>query len=266
MGFLLNEYRCHLVDTSRNLGGSMAGLADSTGKVIVLNPGSPTSPTVFSDAQATALGLTGGLAVVSFQNGAVRFYTLDTVTSIDLTGVTADGRAIGIQGLTPNAQHVIPINPLSSQQLLAVPFGASNAVETDTGLDLPAGCVLHPSSVFLRVTSADATETIDIGLLSSESGGDADGLVALATVATAGWVNLWPTINNGATIDFTNGNTFGALLGNSITGSDAVATCGGFYPRSHRTDGVAKSISWTGSAGSDTAAGYAYLGYHKLAF
>jgi hypothetical protein len=35
--------------------------------------------------------------------------------------------------------------------------------------------------------------------------------------------------------------------------------------RYHRTDGTAKSISYTGSAGSDTAAGYLFLQYTRLA-
>jgi hypothetical protein len=187
------------------------------------------------------------------------------VTAVDLTGITADGRAIGLNSVNSSVGRIL-IDPMRSRQTVAIPFGASNNVETDTGLDLPANCLLTAYDVSLRVTTADATETIDVGLLSSESGGDADGIITLGDVGTTGWRELLPQITGGSTIDFTPVGYVGALLATKITGSDVVATVGGFTSKRYRTDGTAKSITWTGSAGSDTAAGYVYLSWDRLAF
>ena len=135
-----------------------------------------------------------------------------------------------------------------------LPFGASDNTETDTGIDLPANLLVKDA--FIRVTTEDATETLDFGILASEGGGDADGFGMVLSVATAGYVNMWPVVTNGSNIDYhVHTSGYGALLKNGIAGADAVATVGGVQRRYHRTDGTAKSISYTGSAGSDTAAG-----------
>jgi len=77
-------------------------------------------------------------------------------------------------------------------------------------------------------------------------------------------VNLIPQITGGTNIDYGSTNYVGALLATVIAGADAVATVGGWTPIcSYRTDGVAKSISYTCSAGSDTFYGYLYLGYTR---
>jgi hypothetical protein len=148
--------------------------------------------------------------------------------------------------------------------MLVVPFGANDNSELDTGLDLPVANLLV-QDVLLRVTTADATETIEVGILSSESGGDLDGFIDAASVGTAGYVNLWPTVTGGTNIDYHDATAgYGVFLSQSIAGADAVATVGGFERRYYRTDGTAKSISYTGSSGSDTAAGYIYLPYLRL--
>src|SRR3990167_9855574 len=63
----------------------------------------------------------------------------------------------------------------------AAPTGS----EQDTGIDLPAKCIVR--DVFVDVTTAEttgATKTMNVGLLASESGGDADGfLVGISFVA-----------------------------------------------------------------------------------
>lgn len=264
---LTNEWNFRLVDGSRNLGASQHSVDDDSGKLIVLTEDLPDSPTIYSDAVgATAITETAGIAVLTFTNGHVRFYTASTVTALDICGITADGRTFSLNSVGANQQHMIPVNPLGGSQLLVVPYGASNATETDTGLDLPSNCLITASGVKLRVTTIDATETVDFGLLSSEAGGDADGFMALASVGVSGFVELLPQITGGINIDYVSTNYIGALLATSIPGADAVATVGGFTTKNYRTDGTAKSITYTGSAGSDTAAGYWYLSFQRLPF
>jgi hypothetical protein len=232
---------------------------DDAGVCNVLVAGSPVEVTIYTDGN----GQVAASNPLTFTNGVVSFWTADTVTSVDLSIMTSSGDACFVTGVT-ESMHRVDINPDERTQTLVVPFAASNATEVDTGFDFPANCLLSPYGTHLRVTTVDATETIDVGLLSSEGGGDANGFITLASVATAGIVNLIPQITGGTNIDFVSTNFIGALLATSITGADAVATVGGWTPIHYRTDGTAKSITYTGSTGSDTAAGYIYFTYTKL--
>lgn len=260
----LTEWMLNLVDVSRNI-GLAPGIDDDSGKVIVMTEDTPDSPTIYTDAQGTTLTETAGVAVLTFTNGIVRFWTQNSVTALDMSGITADGRTFNLNSVTPS-QHMVPINPQNSRQLIVIPFGASDNAEMDTGIDLPSNCLIHPLDVKLRVTAIDATETIDVGLLSSESGGDANGFITAASVASSGFVELLPQITGGTNIDYVGTRYIGDLLATSITGADAVATVGGFTFKVYRTDGTAKSITYTGSSGSDTAAGYIYLSFVRLPF
>lgn len=260
----VTEWYFQLADATKN-SNVMPGIDDDSGKMFVLTEDTPDSPAIYTDAQGTALTETAGVAVLTFTNGVVRFWTSSSVTALDICGITANGRTFARNSVTPS-QHLIPVNTINSRQLLVVPFGASDNAETDTGVDLPSNCIISPLDVKLRVTTADATETIDFGLLSSESGGDANGFVTAASVASTGFVELLPQITNGTNIDYVGTRYVGDLLATSIAGADAVATCGGFTYKNYRTDGTAKSITYTGSAGSDTAAGYLYLSYQLMPF
>ncbi len=263
MGLLLNKWSFQLVDVTQS--HAQSAIDDDTGKIMVLTEDAPDSPVIYTDENGTTLTETGGIGVLTLTNGRVTFYTAATVTAVDLTGITADGRAIGINSVS-SSQGRILINPHRTYQTVAVPFGPNNNSEQDTGLDLPANCLMTAWDVALRVTTLDATEDINVGILSSESGGDADGFIAVAPVGTAGFVELIGQTTGGTTIDFTGVGYVGALLASKITGSDAVATNGGFSSKMYRTDGTAKSISYTGSTGSDTAAGYVYLSWRRLPF
>lgn len=106
--------------------------------------------------------------------------------------------------------------------------------ETDTGTDLPSDAIV--TDVLLNVTTPESTgttKTIDVGLLSGESNGDADGFLDGVSVASAGWVK--GTLASG-------GQTLGALLRTDESGSSA------FVPEPHIID-TAVSVSYTaGSA------------------
>lgn len=263
MGYLMTRWSFQLVDTLRS--DVQDDIDDDAGKLIVLTEDTPDSPTLYSNEGGTTISETGGVGVLTFRDGRVSFWTAATVTALDLTGITADGRAIGLNSVSSSVGR-IPINPMQTRQTVAVPFGASDNAETDTGLDLPSNCLMTAFDVAINVTTTDATETIDAGLLSSESGGDANGFITAASVENGGFVQLLPQITGGANIDYVGTRYVGDLLATSIVGADAVATVGGFTSKRYRTDGTAKSITYTGSAGSDTAAGYFYLSWDRLAF
>lgn len=263
MGLLLNKWSFQLVDVSQS--SAQTYINDDTGKLMVLTEDTPDSPTIYTDENGTSLTETNGIGVLTFTDGRATFYTASTVTAVDLTGITADGRAIGMNSVGSSVGRIL-INPMQPGQTVGIPFGASDNSEKDTGLDLPSNCLITAFDVSLRVTTTDATETIDVGLLSSESGGDANGFITAASVANSGFVELLPQITGGTNIDYVGTRYVGDLLATSIAGADAVATVGGFTSKRYRTDGTAKSITYTGSAGSDTAAGYVYLSWRRLAF
>ena len=250
------EWYFQLWDAQRKI-----SIDDDSAQLLVLTAGAPTAPVIYSDDKGSSVS-NAVRTPRSFVNGACRFWTNRDVTSVDLSLLTAKGEAYFFEDVAYSC-HRLDVNPFERDHMLVVPFGASSASEVDTGIDLPANLLVKDA--FIKVTTTDATETLDVGILSSESGGDADGFVLLTDVATAGYVNQFPVVTGGTTIDYvvhTSGK--GAFLKNGIAGADAVATVGGVQPRYYVTDGTAKSITYTGSTGSDTAAGYVVLLISRL--
>lgn len=72
-----------------------------------------------------------------------------------------------------------------------VPFTApADGSETDTGYDLPAdGIVVDCYMIVDTAEAIGTTKTVDVGLLSSETNGDADGFLDGVSVAAAGFVS-----------------------------------------------------------------------------
>lgn len=142
-------------------------------------------------------------------------------------------------------------------------FAHSDNAETDTGVDFDYDTKIL--DVVVEVVTIDATETISIGLLSSETSGDADGLRAGVAVGVAGYIADTGVITNGSTSDYFAATTYGALLVTAITGSDGAATSGGVSWIGHTVVSAnAKSLTYTGSAGSDTAAGYIHYDFVRV--
>lgn len=216
-------------------------LITAGGTVHVAQAGLPDLQDIY-DAD-TLLAATNPLTPV---RGKIRFATLATVASVDLYGIDADGRFFVRKGVKPGA--VTEIYPDDgTHQVAVIPFSvadATAATEKDTGFDLPLHAVVESAGV--HVTAADATETIDVGVLSSETAGDADGFLVAASVAATGRV-LGLLIGT---------DTRGALLREDTNAASV------FVPKGHPFTGSdGRSISYTLSAGSDTAKGFIHLPY-----
>lgn len=164
---------------------------------------------------------------------------------------TADmklGDLLGVDGLDDNAVRAALANHVISPIKVAkIPVTALSTGEKDTGFDLPTkGIVLD---VFVDVTTAEATgstKTIDVGLLSSESGGDADGF--LDGVVDSAIAVVGPEV---AATDGSNQNYFaaapklGALLRQGDLGGDAAGTSAALIKKAHILNGTAKSLTYT---------------------
>jgi hypothetical protein len=191
---------------------------------------------------------------VSMTKGKVRFAVagaatigMATIPTMDIYGISGNGIAFQIRGALPG-QGEIRLASSRTAQVLMIPFNINDTtatVETDTGFDLTPGMIINPLGCSVYVTAIDATETINVGLLSSESGGDADGILAILSVGTLGVIA--PTLASGA-------ETIGALL--------KVASDSGMVPRQHVVT-TAVSVSYTLTAGSDTAGGVIHISYNR---
>jgi hypothetical protein len=145
-----------------------------------------------------------------------------------------------------------------------LPFGHVTAgAEVDTGYDLPAAGILR--DILIEITTADAGETLDVGLLSTGGAGfDINGFAAAVPLDTLGWIRPeGACAGSGASYIWTT-NYRGALLAHYTAGTNADDR-GIYLEAPHMTDSVAnKSVSYTVSS-SDTAHGNIWLRIENLA-
>ena len=190
--------------------------------------------------------------VVSATRGKFRFAVVNTglgSPALDVFGFAPGGHFFFVKNVKPASITDIWIDSNKLEQLAIVPFSmadATAATEKDTGLDFTTGMTIMPFTA-VDVRTVDSGKTIDFGLLSSESGGDADGFVAAASVATAAVVQA----KCAATA------TLGALLRETVVADAGTAS----VRHSYTIGATAVSLTYTISSGSTTAAGYMRIPY-----
>ncbi len=210
------------------------------GSYMVCQAGTATKQPIYNKA-GTQLNST--TAFVALNYGAMEFYVPDTVNianGVDIYGMAPDGQFFVKRGVVPSGPNQIMVDRGIREQVALVPFSATDstaASEKDTGLDLIVNSVVSPF-VGVRMLTVDATETIDVGILSTETG-DADGFLALMPVSGSGT----------AMAKSASTNTRGALLG------------GATLDRGYVVLSTGVSVSYTLTAGSDTADGLIILPY-----
>lgn len=259
MGFRPNLYQISLVNQRSLDGHSSDGLITTGALVFIYDAGTKTLSTVYSDEKLTATKTTPISRATFATDGMITFYS--TAATHDIFVALSDGSVARYSGVSPTT-HVLPINTDGVDKCLVFPmvFNAGGT-ETDTGLDLPKMSKIY--DVGLEVITVDATETVTIGLLSSETAGDADGLMLSTAVDTAGFFQLWAT-TDGATEDFVSATRAGALIGIGSVGTDGANDFGqpggpGHIVRASN----AVSVTYTPSS-SDTFAGYGYVFFRHL--
>lgn len=181
---------------------------------------------------------------VALNNGLIDFWVGDAVNYVDLYIQGPNGHFVVLEDVGPSGPNEIYIDQGQKIGTMVIPFDIADttaATETDTGFDEPANALMLPSPA-VNVVDLDAAENIDVGTDSTDAG-DADGFLAALSVATAGVAK--GTLADGA-------QTIGALLKTDESAGD-------FVPEAHVSGG--KSITYTLTAGSDTAAGKILLPY-----
>lgn len=235
MAYLIFDFQ--LVDSlGRNIGGTggmVTACAVGTGNKVATY-----DPVTF------ALRADSGKAPVALVNGHVKFAIADTVTAVDLYGIAPGGQFFEFLNRTPNDLGDGLVDTFRRAHVANIPWSAADstaATEKDTGFKLPIGALVSPFQAVV-VKAIDATETIDFGILSTETG-DADGFGVAAPVGVLGTIGL----KSAATA------TRGALIG------------AGTLDRGYAVLSTGVSVSYTTSAGSDTGHGFLLIPYDLAA-
>lgn len=229
------EYRIQLKD-----GATGKAIITSGGKVFVAANGDALKQAI-KDADGASMS-----NPMTPTRGFINFFTATSVTKVDLYIQCPGGQFIVVKDVEPSGPNEISVNTNSRHQCMVIPWAAADitaATETSTGFTVPNGIMLP--TPFINVTAIDATEDLDVGTLSSDSG-DADGYIDSVSVGTLGIAK--------ATL-LASGDTMGALfsvLDSANSGDDA--------PEGD-VSMVGKTITITTSTGSDTGKGFVHLPY-----
>jgi len=144
-------------------------------------------------------------------------------------------------------------------------FSATD-VEIDIAEDLPFPCLV--TKVFFNCTVAEATggtKTIDIGILSTEGSGDANGFCAAIPVSATGIVMPGATITAGTGESFFASTTKGVLLASLTAGTNLATDVGTYYEFPHVVVLGSQSITYTmGSGDFESLVGVIIVEYIQL--
>lgn len=225
--------------------------------VFVYTAGTKTLATIYADDANTALANPITRATFATKQ-QIEFFCASP--SVDIYINDALGNESFIPSFLPTDRTVV-LSKTGVSKHLVIPF-SFNTAETDTGIDLPYGVEIHRAMV--EVVTVDATETMDVGLLSSETAGDTNGILSLVPMDNAGFVKPW-SITDGATEDFISSPYYGALMGLGSAGTNTANDFGQPGGAGHIVTGSnAVSVVYQHSAGTDTAAGYIHLWFRYL--
>lgn len=205
-------------------------ISSSGGQVQVNTAGSAAKATLYDKNGVAASN------PVALTAGGAEFYVASTIATVDLYIQAPHGQFAVKKSVAVGGAYEYEVDTDRKDQVFVIPFSYADSVaatEKSTGFRLPAYSQVlgRLSGCGIRVTTADATETIDVGTLESggAGGGDANGFNAAAV------------LDNAAQLIGTNG----ALFSTNAPYLADVAT--------------EKLISYTLTAGSDTAAGFIIL-------
>jgi hypothetical protein len=197
-------------------------------------------------------------------NTIATFDSTNELLNVEASKLGIAGTAMTATAAELNAVADVSVNgaivKVKKIALTAATHGTGS--EVDTAFDLPAKSILLDA--YVDVTTAEATgttKTLDVGLLSSESGGDADGFLDGVSVAATGLVQAGGTFST----DHWASTTRGALLLEKFLAGTNSTNEGVNVRKSHLSTSVtAKSVSVTSGSAFTEFAGALYLVYVEL--
>lgn len=224
----------------QDLEGRIVGIAG--GQVMACATNSPNQVAIY-DANGAQINATAATRVAQALNrGNILIRTADSVENFDLHIMTPTGHWVDVYNVRAGDRKELQYSTRDRMSLIYLPVGEVTAngftagTEFDTGFDLMTGMVVLPDTGW-ETTTLEAARTIEIGLLSSESGGDADGFIDAMSTAAA----VVEMCKSAATA------TRGALVG------------AGTLDRGYIVGATAKSLSFTWLAASTVAKGFGLI-------
>jgi hypothetical protein len=252
------KYEIQVKDARSFIAASDEGLIESGVYTFVYDAGTKTLSTIYADGARTTLA--NPITRAQFaSDDMIKFFSAST--SHDIFIADDKGNVAEHLAVSPNT-HVVPLNRAGADKVMVFPIVSNTGgTETDTGLDLPYKA--HVYNCAVEVTTIDATETVHVGILSSETGGDADGLLVGVDVGSTGFVKPF-TNTAGSAETYVSTSTFGVLMGPAVVGTNADTDVGVARGWGHVVNGSSgQSISYTPSS-SDTLVGYGYVYFKQL--
>lgn len=171
---------------------------DDTGKFQIYTAGSAARPTIFNSAGASATQEVVGTSYLSqtMTDATLTFYTARSVSAVDVSILTAGGRAYFLDGLN-SSEHRIDVDPDQTEWVLCVAFDdrASATTIRPLGFQLRPGMVVKDLVVNVKAafTGAAATAaTYDFG-----RSGDPNGLIDGLTLSAITLKRLQPISTTG---------------------------------------------------------------------
>ncbi len=252
MGFGYKKYDLSVIDPR-------TGEAITSGVyVFVYSAGTKTLATIYSNEAGVSKTNPITRTVFGTQQ-KVEFYCADS--TVDIFIADDKGNTAFIPSVPPT-EHVLKLDRSGNDKCFVAPFlFNSGGTEVDTGLDFPLNVMIY--NALIEVVTTDASETISVGLLSSETAGDADGILAAVPTDNAAFLKPWSNVDT-TTEDYISAPYFGALMGKGSAGTSAANDFGQSGGAGHIVSGSnARSLVYLPST-SDTMAGYMYVFFRHL--
>ena len=203
--------------------------------------GSPNKATTYDINQAVVAN------PVALSRGQLYVQVPKANTSVDVYLAAPTGHFLVIKGLVPGDRQTVRVNTKNLDTQWVVPFSITDSVaatEKDTGFDLPVGSLVMANGMFVEVTTNEGSRTINVGTLSTESGGSANRFIAAASLASANTIKMTAAATT----------TYGAGVITTIATTPSVPVPEGFVVLTANP-----SLSYTLSASTASAKGFIVL-------
>ena len=195
-------------------------------------------------------------------NGLVKFRNLNSAVDIIVTDTNGGFTAV-VRGFS-TAMHTIVIDETPNMPHHGIIWFAPSTSETSTGVSfLPDTYV---SDFKVQVITTDS-HNMTVGLLSSQTNGNAAGFLTGVPTSSAGYVADPGVQTQGTNAVYYPATIYGSFLYTAITGTDSATPrlIGGKTYLGYIVTGAnATTISYTGSAGTSTAAGYIHYWFTRI--
>jgi len=236
-------------------------VSDATGLFRVLTASAATVQTIYKNAEGTAYTQPATLV-----GGAGRFFTDSSITTVDLTILTASGQSYFVEALTLS-QHRVDVDPEKLEYTFICDWQGTSGcgVAAASGFSLLAG--MRINDVNIHVTTASTATAYDFGV-----SGTPKGFGSIVQSSATGWRQNEVVLTSSESATFPIVAAIqkrGSLLVDFATGYSATATAGrstGFFSKKPYIVTATTALVYgpIETQTALTANGYIYISYDLL--